>query len=191
MIAVRISTMGFLAVLAGLVGCQQKPVDLAEMMKPPPRPPELDRLNLLVGRWENTFEMKMAGSEKPSTGKGTSTASWEADKWLLVERFDVTMEGDKVSGLGLWTWDPRAKAYRVSWYDSAGNTTSGKATYDDKNRTWQWRAKGYIAKTGQTTTSEGTMRFVDDNTMEWSGTDWDSWRLRKLMEGKGTSRRKP
>ena len=85
MIRTTLSSLAVLAFLAGgLVGCQQPKMDMAEMMKPPPRPVELDQLNSFVGTWEGTWEMTMKGADKPITGKGTDTFAWDADKWVMV-----------------------------------------------------------------------------------------------------------
>jgi hypothetical protein len=51
--------------------------------------------------------------------------------------------------------------------------------------------RGRNSNTGEVTCGEGTTKFVDNNTMEWTYTEWDSWKLKKMMDMKGTSKRRP
>ena len=177
------------SMIIGLTGCE-KP-DLSEMMKPPPRPAELDKLVCWVGSWEGTMEMKIPGHDEVMTGSGTSTVTWEADKWLLLERFEGTM-GDEgtMKGLGVWTWDPKAHKYRVWSFDTFGGVSEGTATYDEETSTWHMKAKSRYLASGQKSVSEGKVKMLDNDTMEWDFTEWDSLKLSKYMEGHGTSRRK-
>lgn len=169
-----------------LLGCH-KP-NMEDMMKPSPRPAELDRLAMWVGTWEGQGEMKMAGSDEVVTGQGVSTMDWDAAQWVLVEHGTYTMKDETHTGIGVWTWDAPAKKYRMYWFDSHGGTGLGTATYDAATNTWHMKYKGQYGK--MTTVGEGTTRFVNDNTMEWTCTEWNAWKTRKLMEMKGTSRRK-
>jgi hypothetical protein len=171
-----------------VTGCQQPKMDMAEMMKPPPRPTELDQLDPLVGRWEGTAEMRIAGMDKPMTFHGTSTTAWEADRWALVERSEGTMEeGGKYAGLGTWSWDSKARVFRQTWIDNHGGSGSGTATYDASTKTWHMKARSSGPR--GSTVGEGTVKLSDSNTMEWNWTEWDSLKLRKMMEMHGTSKR--
>lgn len=180
-----------LVLAAAVAGGCHKGVDLSEMMKPPARPAELERLGMFVGTWEGTGEMRMPGSDEVLTGKGTSRYAWDADKWLLVERGEYMMgEHGPMLGMGIWSWDAKARKYRMSWFDNYGGIGSGTATYDEPTRTWRMKSRGYYSTTGHKSVGEGTIRMVDDATMEWTFTEWDSLKLMKFMEMKGTSRRK-
>lgn len=183
----------FALVVAGalglsLAGCQQPSLD--EMMVQPPRPAELDRLNAFVGTWECTSEAKMVGSGETMPGRGTSTVTWEADKWLLVERSDNTVgaENTKYASLCVWSWDAGARKYRVDFFDNFGGGGSGTATYDEAQQTWHMAVKTNYG--GQSGWSVGTARFTDPNTMQWEHAEWDSLKLTKYLEMKGTSHRK-
>jgi len=190
MIRVRFVGATVAALLAVLlVGCQ-KP-DLSEMMKLPQRPAELDRLDRLVGTWEGTAELKMAGSDEVMTSEGIETASWDADKWLLVSRFEYEMGDEgKMKGTGVMMWDAKAKKYRIWSFDSLGECESGTATYDEETKTWHFKSKGRNLLTGETYVGKGTSKAVDDDTHEWQYTMWDGWKFMKFMEMKGTSRRR-
>lgn len=175
----------------GLVGCQQPETDLSEMMKAPPRPAELDQLDVLVGTWEGTAELKMAGSDEVMTSQGIETVSWEADKWLLVSRYEYQMGDEGVmKGLSVMTWDPKAKKY-CSWgFDNYGYRGTATMTYDAATKTWHFKGKSANPLTGEKSIGKGSSVMIDDNTQEWSWTERDSWGLKTLMEIKGTSRRK-
>lgn len=183
------SMIALLAVI--LIGCQQPQTDLAELMKAPERPAELDHLNMFVGRWEGTGEIAVPGSDESMTSKGVSTAAWDADNWLLVERSACSVGDDAmVTGLTIWTWDTKARKYRLHAFDNYGYTATGTATYDDETKTWHIKGKSHSAVTGETSLGEGKIKIVGDDTMEWDWAEWDTWKLRKLIEVMGTSRRK-
>lgn len=171
-----------------LAGCQQPRLD--EMMMQPPRPAELDRLNAFVGTWEGTSEMKLVGSGETMQSTGTSTVAWEADQWLLVERFEDTLgtQEAKYAGLCIWSWDAGAGKYRLDFFDNFGGGGSGTATYDEAQKTWRMAVKTNYG--GQSGWSVGTAKFTDPDTMEWEHTQWDSLKLTKQVEMKGTIRRK-
>ncbi len=191
MTGIRSSTVALGASLMALAsGCQQPKMDMAEMMKPPPRPAELDRLEPFVGKWTGTAEMKMMGSDKPMKSTGASTFAWECDKRALVEHFEGTMGEDaKMTGLNVWTWDASAKKYRNDMFDCFGNAMTFNATYDEASKTWHAKGKHRCPMTGEMLNSEGTMKLIDNNTMEWRWTEWNSWKTKKYMEMSGTSRR--
>jgi hypothetical protein len=173
------------------VGCQQPKIDMSEMMKAPARPAELDHLEMLVGRWEGDAEMKVVGCDEVMTGEGVETVSWDADKWLLVSHFEYKMgDGDPMKGIGITRWDPKAKKYCGWSADNFGYTSIGSGTYDEATRTWHFKGKSHNPMTGEKSVGEGKAVMVDDDTQEWTWTEWDPWKLRKLMELKGTSHRK-
>lgn len=187
----RVIGAGLAAVLAAmLMGCQQPQAEMAEMMKTPPRPVELDHLEMLVGTWEGTAEMKVMGSDEVMTGEGVETISWDADKWVLVSHFEYKMGDDEMKGLAIWTWDAKAKKYRTWSFDNGGYQESATAKYDQETRTWHFKGKSGNTVTGKKSVGKGSSQMVDDDTQEWNYTVWDGWKLRKLMEFKGTSHRR-
>ena len=155
----------------------------------PQRPAELDHLNAFVGQWEMEGETKMAGLEEVLKTQGTSDIKWHGDKWFLVGHWNFNM-GDlgDITGIETWTYDVKCKKFRSTWTDSMGSIGMGTARYDEKTRTWQMRAKSY-GPFG-TTTGKGHVKMVDDNTMEWTWTEYAMGGLLKTMEITGTNRRK-
>jgi hypothetical protein len=128
-------------------------------------------------------------SGKVSTGKGSSTFTWEAEKWLAVERVSGTMpEGGPMSGISVWSYDPKAGNYPVFWSDNWGNMSHGVATYDEATKSWTMHSMSQNPHMGMKMKDDGTMRAVDANTIEWSGSSTVGGQ--KVMEMKGTSKRK-
>lgn len=185
----RVVLAAALVAVSAISGCQQKAASMEDMMQPPPRPAELDKLNVFLGTWEGTAEMRMAGTDKVMHNKGVNTVSWECDNRVMVERFEGFADGGGTfKGIGVWTYDAGSGKYRIFWFDSFGSTNIGWATHDEKTDTWHFKGQGSMG--GKTSVVEGTAHMIDKNTMEWSHNEWDSWKWTKLMEMKGTSRRK-
>lgn len=179
-----------MVLVAGLAtGCSQQKMSM-ENMKAPERPKELDKLDFFVGTWTGTSEMKMPGSDKPMTGTGTATYSWDLDRRFLVMRGEYDMgQMGKMSMMSLHTWDPSAKKYFGWGFDSWGMTGTTTMTYDEAAKTWKMWTKGTDCQ-GQSTVGEGTIKVIDPGTMEMSFAEWDSWKLHKKMEMKDTSKKK-
>ena len=186
--------VGIMAVVlaSGLAGCQ-KP-NMEEMMKPPPRPAELDLLDQFVGTWEGTFEMKMAGDDKVLTGKGTDKYTWDADKWVLSARSEGTFGSatppNRMFGTGAWVWDGKAKVFRFGMADNYGMLMGGTGKYDAKTRTWHMSGHTRDTIHGQSSCGHGTMEMVDANTMKFHWVETDGLGLMKYFEMNGTSKRK-
>lgn len=156
----------------------------AEMEK---RPAELDRLDMLVGRWEGAGEVRMPVLDQPLKLTMTAEAKWAGHKRYLVEEIEWRM-GDIEPGYStrLWVYDPKGREYRTVWVESVGVASMAECEYEEKERHWEFSADshGPAGKTRQF----GRIRFVDDNTIEWTFTEY--WGLIKIVEMTGTARRK-
>jgi len=178
-----------------LVGCGEPQHDMAgeQGMKPPERPKQLDALKSFVGRWEGTSEMRMPGVDKPMKGTGVNEVRWACDGRFLMESFQADLgEGNKMTGIGLWTWDAEHKKYHTWWFDNFGTSGEGWVTYNEADKSWHHQASGENVMAGKHTYGEGTSRFVDDNTIEWTWKEWDNalkWG-KAMMEMTGTQHRK-
>ena len=182
--------VGLALLTMGTGGCEQPKAGLGQM-KAQPRPVELDRLNDFVGRWEGTAEMTTSESNQTISGKFVDTIGWEADNRLLVERVEGTMgESDKMAALGVWSWDSKIRKFRIWWFNSDGSVSTGTGVYDEAAKSWDMTAEGRCPVTGQKWVGEGTMKMADKNTMQWSEVQYDSWKLKRQMENKGTLHRK-
>lgn len=188
----RMMTGAIVATLAMAVlpGCMSQ-MCMEDMAKMPERPVELDRLNDWVGTWKASGTGKMMGIDEEFTVTGTSQNAWDVDGWYLSEHgeYDMGPMG-KMKYLQVWTWDSNAKKFRSYWFDSMGGVGHGTAKCDEKTRTWtmSMRGKGPMGSTR----GKGCVKFVDDNTMEWTWQEWPAWDLLglfKFMDMKGTSTR--
>lgn len=175
------------ASLAGiLTGCMP---DMANMEMSPQRPPELEQLNAFVGNWTGEMEMTLVGSDEVMKASGTSESKWEGDGWYLVNRMVADMgEMGQMKALETWVYDPGSKLFRTTWVDNVGGFGTGTARYHEQTNTWHVKAKTYNPMFGRTT-AKGTIRVIDDNTMEWDWAEYTMFGLKRITEMSGTNRR--
>ncbi len=153
----------------------------------PERPPELDKLNAFAGNWEMKGEFRIAGLDELIEISGSAEAEWEADGWYLVSRFTLSPgELGDVQGQEMWTYDTHAKKYRNTWVDNMGAVGTGEARLDEEANTWHVRAISY-GPMGKTT-GKGILKVVDENTIEWTWTEYSGFV--KTVEMTGTNKRR-
>ena len=156
----------------------------------PPRPPELDMLNVFIGRWEWEGEGKIAALDEPVRFSGSRESQWEGDGWYLVTREVGNMEGlDESRTLTIWSYDTRAKRFRTAYVDSTGTTMIGTARYNATTNTWYCCATSHGP--AGTRSARGHVWFPDPDTMQWDWTEFSMAGLRKSMELTGVCRRTP
>lgn len=179
---------GLLCAACVWTGCAEKQGDMA--MTPPPRPPQLDRLEMWVGVWDNSGEMKACNGKLMKT-HGTHDVKWDLNKNLLIERLSADMEGmPPMNGIGIYSYDYREKEFKYRYYGEHGDTMHGELDYNEKSGVWTMKTKGYNPMMKMTTTGQGTFCFPDANTINWTWKEWDGLHLAKLFEGTGTVKRK-
>ena len=175
-----------------MVGCQ-KP-DMSDAFAPPQRPAALDQLGMLVGTWEGEATFTICGMDEPKTGKGTSTATWEADKWMLVERFEHGSDDDEMmKGVSITTWDPKIKKFRFHGTDNWGDTMTGTSSYCPKSKTWYFEGETRHLYGGGKTYGKGYSKMINEKTQEWKWTEWTRFLYffkTEIFEVEGTSHRK-
>lgn len=173
--------------LVVLSGCMPKMTIEQMKAEMPKRPAELDRLNAFVGTWDFEGTATMAMLDEPLKSSGWATTEWDGDNWYLVSRGVYSLEGlGEMKAIETWTYDAHSKKYRSTWTDSMGAVGTGQSWYDEKNGTWHMRATSHGAY-GKTT-MKGSVKLIDDNTMEWTWTEYMG--LMKTMEMTGTSKRR-
>jgi len=166
----------------------------AETMKQmrPPRPLELEHLAVLIGKWDTSAETRMICLNMILPVRGVTENSWAGDGWCMIERGEYEMgELGTIHETGVWTWDSKGKRFSTWRCDSFGGTRIGTAKFDEASRTWTLKAKRHGS--WGSSTDRGTIKIVDDNTLEWTWDEWSGWdplRLFKMAEFRGTSRRK-
>lgn len=172
-----------------LSGCMPKMTmeEMKSMM--PPRPVELDRLDAFAGEWDVEGEMTMAMIDGPIKTSGSNEAHWEGNRRYLVNRGKFGMgDLDPMEAIETWTYDAHSKIYRSTWVDSMGSVGLGTGRYNEKTGTWAMRAKAH-GPFGATD-MKGTVKFIDDDTMEWTWSEYMFCGLLKTTEMKGISRRR-
>ena len=179
-------TVGAVAACVFLSGCMSK-MTIEEMKAHmPKRPVELDRLNAMVGTWEHEGVAKFSCLDQALKTSGRTECKWEGNGWYLLSNCDMKMENfDDTKMCEMWTYDIRAKKYRSSWADSMGMMGSGESTYDPITGTWHMTATNHTP--WGRSVLKGKMRFLDDNTTEWSMTE--TMGLQKVLEMSGKSKR--
>lgn len=179
--------------LAVLAGCAPKEFTIETMREMcPPRPTELDMLDVLVGTWDMTGQMKPADDKsKPLTMKGTMKWEWDMDKRLLVGRFEGKVENEIVmNALEIWTWDPSKEKFMMYWQGGYGHIGKGHAKWDSAKREFRMTAKGRDLNSGMEFSGKGHMRFTDDRTIEMIWNDYDSLGLFKMFEHSGVAKKR-
>ncbi len=175
-----------------LVGCAPAEYDLAEMANQQrARPAELDQLEFLIGNWTSESEAKMPNSEEVLRGTGTSKTTWGIGKRFLTTEFTGNLGGGmgNMTGTEYWTWDAAAKKFRTWWFDNWGGVAHGSAKYDAKNKVWRIHGSARSTLSGRKSVQKGTMTVVDDNTIKWTWSEYDSLGLFKMFEMTGVNRR--
>lgn len=189
--SLRWSVMFTITLLATVCACDQPCFDVKAMRDAvAARAPEIDRLEMFIGSWQTEGELRMTGTPEVFRGVGTNHVTWDADRQFVVERYTIDW-GDfgRMSGLTLWTYDPRGKVYRWWRVGSYGGVGDGTATYDEATHTWTLKSHGRNIKTGHSSVSDGTIRMDADHAMEWTWLEWDDFHMLKFAEFKGRSHR--
>jgi len=168
-----------LAVFA--VGCAEAPMPTDSFQKPAPAP-EMAKLERWVGAWSSTAEMiepspeKMKaempeGEEMPSTMQGGGNYEMAlGGMFLKGEGWYEMGEGQKGQYLEYITWDPKAGKFHSMFVSDWGEIGEGWMTVSPDGNTWTFKGTGTDA-TGAKKTGTGTMKFLDDNTMEGTWTE--------------------
>jgi len=121
---------------------------------------------------------------------GTDVVTWSLDKRYVMEHMTMTMgDGKVMKGLGVWTWDPRAKRFRTWWFDDWSGYGTSVASYCPECRTLCFKGNTKNMAMGFKTVGEGCFRFIDDDTMEWNWKERIPWTPFTVMEMSGTSHR--
>jgi hypothetical protein len=128
---------------------------------PAERPGWLDRLDVLVGRWdmEATFQAGFFGPGSPAvTGRGQTTFEWLDGRFFLTQRF-VNEHPAAPSGIAIIGISPEPGSFTQHYYDSRGVARVYQMTLD--GQVWKlWRQApgfwqrytGVISEDGSTIT---------------------------------------
>ncbi len=184
-----VAALSLFALLVIAAGCQRP--KMSEMMVQPERPAALDKLDVFVGTWTGESTATMPNSDEKLTGTGVNKVYWTADNWLLVEELEVTMEnGEKMKGMGVWTYDPSIKKFRVHWFDNWGMIATATSHYDEDAGLWRMKGKSEMLAKNFTSHGKGTAKMVGPDTMEWHHSEYmGPLMMFKMFEMKGVNHR--
>ena len=174
----------------GLLGGCAQPQWPTEAPKKPSPAPEMAKLSRFIGTWSGSAEMVEPSpedaDEMPESFAGGGTMEWAFDGMALTgEGWYERGPDEKVHYVEYWSWDPKAKRYRIWSMSDWGETGSGWMKFDPDGNTMRGKFTAHDAE-GNKKGGCSTMTFVDDNTMDWTYTEKS--RMGK-MKFKGTSRR--
>lgn len=112
-------------------------VSTARVMGGAPPPPEVERLNVFIGRW--ITEGETAGSaEAPGTRiLASDVYQWAPGGHFVMHPAYGRIGAIDVGGLEVIGYDAATGQYRTHFFDSQGNITSQTLSCDDGE--WSWR----------------------------------------------------
>lgn len=169
-----------------LSGCVVARVDF-EKIKRPARAAELDAYEVFVGSWTWNAEMlNAAGADR--AWSGTAKWEWALDKRCLVGEMSSKSEHANFDAIGIWSWHPTTRKYIWTLFNNWGYPQHGDAKYDKDTKTWDMNYRG-IGLDGTTSFGRYRMHVVDNDTLEWSVSEWSPLFLVKKMEMRGTYKR--
>ncbi len=178
----------FLGIFFSTLGCIPK-MSVEEIREfQPERPAELDRLSMFLGDWETRGTIELAMLDEPIATSGRNHAEWTLDGRAVEDKSELEMGPfGHVKGKTLWAWDAALGKYRMWWFDTLGETSEVVATFNQRTDTWHMKAKGQ--KYGRHTSGSGTIRRIDENTLEWTWNEASASGLIRFAKMRGTSRR--
>lgn len=169
-----------------VTGCTSPAVDFAAIQKPA-APEQMSHFRDFVGTW--TWEAERITEGEPE--KWTGTAKWD---WVLGGTYlhgDMSSVGpnQSFSSSGYWGWHPKKKTYVWWMLNDWGYPQEGTAKYDPASKEWTMTYVG-VGLDGTTSYGRYTMKVVDDNTLDWTMTEWADWcRCFKKVEMTGSYKR--
>ncbi len=174
--------VGALAMLLAVGGCMRPEAPMGPLEKPAPAP-EMKKLERMVGNWawsgemvspskEEMMEHMPAGSKEPQTTfGGTGKMEWALGGTALRGEgsFEIG-EGQKMTYVEYWMWDGKAGKYRTLFLNDWGEIGEGWATPCRDCDGFCSKARSVDAQ-GNKKRVSGCMRWVDNDTHEWSFTE--------------------
>ena len=148
--------------------------------KPVERSAEQKVLDMHLGNWQGTTIVHKA-KWHPNETRGPDRSSCVR---VLGGRFGLTTsEGsDGSTSIALATYDVQKMTYRLWWFNSQGAASESRGKWNAKTKTMTWRSKN-----DDGVTSVATVRYPDDNTVEWSSISKDpKGEVGFHVEGKAT-----
>ncbi len=109
------------------------------------RRPELDRLNVFIGKWMNEGYV-VETADAPSTRIMTSDVyEWLPGRYFVLHTAYGRIGNMDVGGMEVLGYDPSSKQYFSRFFDSSGNIHEATLTADGDSWTWRGKTTGCTA----------------------------------------------
>jgi len=109
------------------------------------RSPELDRLNIFIGKWMNEGYV-VETAEAPSVKINTSDVyEWLPGKFFVLHTAYGRIGDMDVGGMEVLGYDPGTQKYFSRFFDSSGNIHEADLTADGSSWIWQGKTTGCTA----------------------------------------------
>ncbi len=111
----------------------------------PQRNPELERLNIFIGKWMN--EGYVVATEEASSVKiATSDVyEWLPGRFFVLHTAYGRIGNMDVGGMEVLGYDPTTRKYFSRFFDSTGNIHEADLTADGDSWTWKGKTTGCTA----------------------------------------------
>ncbi len=161
---------GVVALAAAMsAGCMVKNIDLSRIAQPE-RAAALDAYDVFVGEW--SWEAAVQNTDGPGKyWQGQAKWQWTLGKRCLTGTLSAKSDVATYNATGLWSWNPKTRAYEWSVFNDWGYTQHGSAKYDDAKRCWRMPFRG-TGLDGTTSYGEHRMTVIDNDHLEWAFEEW-------------------
>ena len=138
-----------------------------EAAQGPPQPgPETKRLGFFIGRWTSAGDFKPGPMGRGGKMTSNTNCEWFDGGFHIVCRYEGSMAGAPMKGMGIMSYNPDTKKYTYYSIDNTGmppDPAYGTVTGD----TWTWEGEGMMG--GQMVKGRYTVRIVspDEHTWKW------------------------
>jgi Protein of unknown function (DUF1579) len=131
---------------------------------------EIQRLELLVGKWNTEGETHASVDAPAVKVTGVDTYEWLPGKFFLVHHANGHMGNEELNTIKFIGYEPSSQMYTCHSFDSRGNTDSYQANLRD--HTWTIEGKssrftGVFANTGNTLTGQWQQSSDGVNWLPW------------------------
>ena len=179
--------LGALVCAAG--GCSGKSDGDRQAMIQGHRDPMM-ALSAFLGTWTTETETVILG-EEPQTLRTASLTEFSMvlDGRYMLERFESNGDAGREATIGLWTWDHNAGKYRCWWFSNSSARAEGWGWFEPGGEVFAFKYSGK-SKDGSRIYAEGNVTFVNDQTMTWTVTEYEtSWKVSPTAEITSVSRK--
>jgi len=118
--------------------------------------PELDRLNVFIGRWLTEGETVSEAGAQATPIVASDVYQWAPGGRFVIHPAYGRIGSAAVGGLEVIGYDASTGQFQTHFFDSEGNTTRETLSYRDGIWTWQGgrtRCRGVFSDDGRTLTA--------------------------------------